>query len=274
MRAFGGFAATILSCLAACLPAAAQQPDVTGVWSGVLTTQDNPYWGIQDHLCFPGCPKSFHDTLSAQIADPANADASPDVLIGAAGAAMIAEREAISTPAGRSLIDETMQPANVELETYCEPYGFVREAANALPLRIREDAGNLVIDYEEFSQTRTIYMDGREPPADLSPSRLGWSSGRYEDGALIVETVAIAGDKLTSAYSPTIYWGGFADGATAVERYTVLDNPRRMTLELALTDPVTLGQPYVWTKTWLATPDVALVQDSCVDVPGQMEAAP
>ena len=55
----------------------------------------------------------------------------------------------------------------------------------------------------------------------------------------------------------------------AVERYVVRDNPRRLELTLTLTDPVTFTKPLVVTKTWLYTPDVELVQDTCNQQPGK-----
>jgi hypothetical protein len=42
-----------------------------------------------------------------------------------------------------------------------------------------------------------------------------------------------------------------------------------MNLELTIEDPVMLLEPYVMTKTWLYTPDLQLVQDSCEDLPAQ-----
>ncbi len=43
----------------------------------------------------------------------------------------------------------------------------------------------------------------------------------------------------------------------------------RLELTLTLQDPVTFTQPLVVTKTWLQTPDVELVQDTCFQQPGK-----
>lgn len=270
MRSAAALAAVSLAGCASA-PAAPDHPDFTGIWSGSITTTDNAYWGVEDYVCFPGCPKVFYDHLRAAAADPANADAPMNVLIPASFGVMAEDRAARSTPAGLALLDETMSTEDVDLASYCKPYGFVREALNALPMAIREEGGDLVFQYEEFNLSRTIHMDERALPADLPLAPLGHSVGRYEDGALVVETAAIAGDVFVGLLSPTVHWGGFADDATAVERYVVKDNPRRLIVELTITDPVTLKEPYVWTKTWLSTPDVALLEDSCEDVPGQPE---
>jgi hypothetical protein len=266
-----GAAVVIAAVLTACAttPAQPAHPDFTGTWSGWLTTQDDPSWRLEDYVCFPGCPKVLHDTLAGLLDDPANDDAPTDALMGQAMAAMVADRNARSTPQGLALIEQTSSVEDFDLASYCEPYGFVREVTNTLPMIIREEEGGLAIDYEEFNQSRTVHMDGRSPPAELAPSPLGWSAGRYEGDALVIDTVGLKADDLTGLASPTVHWGGYADGASAVERYVIKENPRRLVLELTLTDPVTLTEPYVWTKTWLSTPGVALLEDSCEDVPGQ-----
>lgn len=262
-------AATLLSSCAL-QSAEPAHPDFTGVWSGVLTTQSNPFWQLPDDLCFPGCPAVLYKHVATALQDAANNPPAVEKLLPPAVAAMIAERTALSTPAGLALIEATEKPGSVELSAYCHPYGFVREALNSLPLAIRKEKDRLVIQYEEFNLKRDIWMDGRSHPAGLKPTPLGHSIGRYEDGALVIDTVAIAADQLTGLQSVNIWWGGFADGTSAVERYRIEENPRRLIVELALTDPVTLKGPYVWTKTWLFTPDVELLQDSCEEVPGQL----
>jgi hypothetical protein len=62
---------------------------------------------------------------------------------------------------------------------------------------------------------------------------------------------------------------GHSGDMTAVERYAVRDNPRRLELTMTLTDPTMFTKPLVITKTWLATPDVELVQDTCSQQPGK-----
>jgi hypothetical protein len=93
---------------------------------------------------------------------------------------------------------------------------------------------------------------------------LGHSVGRVENSALIVETRRVTPDLISDSSQ-----AGHSGELTAVERYTVRDNPRRLELTLTLTDPVTFTKPLVITKTWLYTPDVELVQDTCSQQPGK-----
>jgi hypothetical protein len=111
---------------------------------------------------------------------------------------------------------------------------------------------------------RNIYLDGRPHPEHKTPTLLGYSVGRFEDGALIVETKSLTPDLISDNTQ-----AGHSGELTAVERYTVHDNPRRLELTLTLTDPVTFTKPLVVTKTWLYTPDVDLLQDTCSQQPGR-----
>ena len=266
-RAPGARASLLSVLLASCFGASAQTPDpiapFLGTWSGVFTTQDNEYWTFADIQCFVGCTKDFYDRLSALLADPKN-DATPAFGLSAqATAASDAVLDAMLTPLGKQVRAEN-KPENDPKFLNCQPYGFVREVTNPLPIRISRDGQHLLVRYEEWSLNRPIYLDARPHPTYATPSLLGHAVGRVENGALIVETKRVTPD-LISDNSMV----GHSGELTAVERYTVRDKPRRLELTLTLTDPVTFTKPLVITKTWLYTPDVDLVQDTCNQQPGK-----
>jgi hypothetical protein len=234
-----------------------------GTWSGVFTTQENEYWTAADLACFVGCPLDMYDHLSELLADPANDQVPVMALAGQADAAWLAEFLATLTPAGRQV-----QAANVPESDpkflNCQPYGFVREVTNPLPMQIVRDGENLVVRYEEWALLRPIYMDDRAHPEHRTRTLLGHSVGRVENGMLIVETERVTPDRISDASRI-----GHSGELKGVERYTLRDNPRRLELTLTLEDPVTFTKPLVVTKTWLYTPDVELVQDTCFQQPGK-----
>ena len=234
-----------------------------GTWSGVFTTQDHEYWTFADIQCFVGCPLDFYNNLTALLADPANDNRPAMALAGEAAAALAAESETTLTPLGRQ-VREANVPESDPKFLNCQPYGFVREVTNPLPMQISRDGEHLLIRYEEWSLLRPIYMDGRPHPEYRTPSLLGHSVGRVENGVLIVETARVTPDWVSDQSRV-----GHSGDLTAVERYTVRDNPRRLELTLTLTDPAMFTKPLVATKTWLYTPDVELVQDTCSQQPGK-----
>lgn len=234
-----------------------------GTWSGVFTTQSDEYWTFADIQCFLGCPLDYYNELSALLADPANDETPVMALAGRAGAAVAARFEQILTPLGKQVRDAN-KPEDDPKFVNCQPYGFVRQATNPLPLQIRRDGDHLVVRYEEWSLLRNIYLDGRAHPTHATPTLLGYSVGRVENGALVVETKNVTPDRISDESQ-----AGHSGDLTAVERYVVRDNPRRLELTLTLTDPAMFKEPLVITKTWLYTPDVELVQDTCAQQPGR-----
>ncbi|HEX7237105.1 MAG TPA: hypothetical protein VF405_09105 [Gammaproteobacteria bacterium] len=266
-RAVGSRVSLLGALLASCFGAAAQSADplapFLGTWSGVFTTQDNEYWTFADIQCFVGCPQDFYDQLSALLADPKN-DATPAFALSAqASAAANAALDAMLTPLGKQVRAEN-KPENDPKFLNCQPYGFVREVTNPLPIRISRDGKDLLVRYEEWSLNRPIYLDGRPHPKYKTPSLLGHSVAHVENGALVVETTRVTPDLISDNSQ-----AGHSGELTAVERYTVRDKPRRLELTLTLTDPVTFTKPLVITKTWLYTPDVEIVQDTCNQQPGK-----
>jgi hypothetical protein len=238
--------------------------DFTGVWSGALTTHEHEHWELEDlTACFVGCTPTARAYYASLIEDPAN-DARPvPELLSLATAFMREELAKKSLPEGIAI-----QTANTEATDdnfRCLPYGLARAAVNPLPIEIRRDGDNLTIAYERFNQSRTIYMDGRAPPANMTPTRLGHSVGRYAGDALVVETRGVE----AGVYFDFQSGGGHSAEAVFRERYVVAHDPRRLELEMTVTDRVTLLEPHVIHKTWLSTPEVQLVEDRCGDVPGQ-----
>ncbi len=232
-----------------------------GTWSGVFTTQDHEFWGLEDFVCFPGCTSAAYEHTISLLDDPAN-DAVPAGAILGMGMGYEAEyMRGILTPLGRQIQDANLPENDPKL--HCQPYGFIRQVMNPLPIVIRRLGDHLLFRYEEWSMLRTVFLDGRPHPEFMTPSLLGHAVGRVEDGVLIIETAGLVPDRFSDASQ-----AGYSGELTAVERYTVLDNPRRLELELTVEDPVTLTEPVVMTKTWLYTPDLELLADSCGDLPG------
>lgn len=107
----------------------------------------------------------------------------------------------------------------------------------------------VVFRYEKDDQTRTAWLDGREPPPNEHTWQ-GFSVGRYEDNALIVETTQFLFD-IT----------GFDDynGIPTSQLKKVTERYWREGTELRVTvtveDPLFLRQPASYTTRWLPAPE-------------------
>ena len=255
---------TRLTLIAALVPcAAAAQSGFEGVWSGAMTTPNHEHWKVEDVTnCWAGCPLVPYRQLAATLDDPANDDKTWEEINGGYFRHMREYLSGISTDAGMEILNRSNESNNPSI--FCHDYGYMRQSLNPLPLAITRNGDVLTIKYEEWNQSRTVYLDGRDFPATLEPSQFGYSIGHMEGNDLVIETRGIASD----IYNPFSGGGGYSDQVTGVERYSLNGNPPVLSVVMTLTDPVTLKEPYQFYKEWIATPDLELLVDSCEDVPG------
>lgn len=91
-----------------------------------------------------------------------------------------------------------------------------------------------------YNETRYIYTDGRAMPAeyDMWPTTWGTSVGHWEGDTLVIETRMVK--------DPSEFFHGappFSEEAVYAERIRI--DGERLLLEVTVTDPVTLSQPFV-----------------------------
>ena len=112
--------------------------------------------------------------------------------------------------------------------------------------------------YESRTIYRQVFTDGRPlPPADVQPTWMGYSVGRWEGDTFVVES------------------NGFDDrtwlttqGHQHSARMRLVERFRRVaadTLEVSLTidDPDTYTKPWKVNLSWSLVPDVDLIESIC-----------
>ncbi len=93
------------------------------------------------------------------------------------------------------------------------------------------------------STLRRIYLDGRQPPEYTDWYPMGFSSGRWQGGTLIVKTTHL---------QPTVReWMGdpISENTTVVERYSI-DEKGRLVGVLTIHDPDNYNEPMVKRARW------------------------
>ena len=137
---------------------AAAGPNLEGTWSGVMTTRDRDFWGVADWACFNGCTDKTVAVIQALVDDPANERIPVMGLIGRSWGMSREEMKSRLTPPALEIFEKVTDETDPTLN--CEPYGFAREVVNAPPIKFGKDGDSLTIEYEEWSQKRTLFMDG------------------------------------------------------------------------------------------------------------------
>jgi hypothetical protein len=143
-------------------------------------------------------------------------------------------------PWARALFADRVQHRR-EPYTRCKPSGGARQVATAYGtqlLEVPELRRLYILETGGAHSYRTIYMDGRPHPANLSPSYRGHSVGRWEGDTLVVDTVGFnEGAWIDNLGMPT------TEKLHMIERFTRIDfNQIRY--------EITIDDPGAYTATW------------------------
>jgi len=121
----------------------------------------------------------------------------------------------------------------------CLPLGFMQLHTHSQPRKIVKNVDDLVIMYEANSGLRDIFTDGRSLPTnDPQPWWYGYSVGKYEGDALVVETIGLRDDGWLD-----VQGAPFTSGAKITERFR---RPKYGRMEI----DVTIDDSKAYTKPW------------------------
>jgi hypothetical protein len=123
--------------------------------------------------------------------------------------------------------------------TSCRPGGISSMVMAMHTVAILHSPTEISLHFEEPRMTRRIRLDGKHP-ADLAPSYLGDSVGRWEGDTLVVETTGFNGQfEIDAAGLPT------SRQLRTVERFTKSADGTRLVRETEITDPEHYSRPFI-----------------------------
>ncbi|HWK41102.1 MAG TPA: hypothetical protein VNR60_04145 [Croceibacterium sp.] len=125
-----------------------------------------------------------------------------------------------------------------EAQIRCMPPGMPGILRQPYPIEFLFSPGRVTMLTETYSQARRIYTDGRALPDDPDFLFNGTSVGRWDGDTLVVDSVG---------FSPLIsYIAGVPHGEQMrIQERIWLEKPDVMRIELTITDPGVLTEPYV-----------------------------
>ena len=128
----------------------------------------------------------------------------------------------------------------------CEPAGMPRLMWYPHPYEFVDEGDRVLLRLEMYDLVRTIHMDQSAPPEGVTPSRLGYSIGRWEDDTLVVETTNIDWNFYDTRGTPQ------SDAAEVTERFTLSDDQSRIDYHITTVDPAVFTEPATISGHWLA----------------------
>jgi hypothetical protein len=140
----------------------------------------------------------------------------------------------------------------------CQPSTSPALQYDPYHMQVTQEKDRVIFTYEKDDQVRTVWLDGRKPKA-TDYSLQGFSTGKYENGALLVETTMFVFD--ITGFDD---YNGIPSSSQkkVTERYWKEGNELRMTLTLE--DPIFLRKPASYTTRWLpARPGIKMNPFDC-----------
>ncbi len=215
------------------------RPDLNGIWQAL----NNAHWDVEPRAAGPSVVRE----LGALLATPGG--------LGVVDGGELPYRpEALATRNENFANRLARDPA-----IKCYLPGVPRATYMPFPLQIVQSQDHVMILHEFAGAVRTVYMtDQMEAPAD---SWMGWSNGRWDGDALVVDTTGFNGmtwfDRAGNFHSHALH---------VVERFTAR-SPETLMYE------VTIDDPNVFTRPWTmrmplyrrVEPNVQLMEFRCVE---------
>lgn len=237
-----------------------------GIWSSPLTSAEDPTWTIADFFCVAACTAAARASATASLEDPANARRPTLELYEETVHANAREAVAHMTAAARTALPQPHEPTRSPRFS-CDPVGFAEQVVSPLPLEVGRHPGGFALRYEEFGATRVVALEGDARPHSTHHHPFGVSTGRLENGVLIIDTTGIPAGRLYDWFGG----GPHSDELRATERYSTSEDGDWLFLELRLEDPQTFSKPLVLLKRWRREPGARIARQLCDVMSGQLE---
>jgi hypothetical protein len=139
----------------------------------------------------------------------------------------------------------------------CIVGGVPRSDFVPYPFKILELPGMVVILYEAIHSYRQIFTDGRALPKDPSPAWFGYSVGRWEGDAFVVES---------AGFNDNVWLDNNGNPATEQLRVTerfVRKDFGHMDIEITVDDPKAYTRPWKVTQPLVYQADDELIEYIC-----------
>jgi hypothetical protein len=210
------------------------------------------------------------ESTCASAQGPASAGPTPDFSGVYVGSPHIVQPDVYPlTPNGKS-VQDVFDPLAVgpwaHDDCAVENFPALLWAGTVSNMQLIPQDGRIEIRYEHSGAIRTVQMDDVPPPNE-EHTALGFSRGRWDGGALVIETTRLTGGIIH------LDWGyPVSPDARIIERYS-RSTGRNLLLELVVEDPVNYTEPVTIQREWLWAPDETLRPWNCVSL-GPRDAEP
>jgi hypothetical protein len=140
-------------------------------------------------------------------------------------------------------------PVEDDPAIYCDPASPVRFWVNVNePFEIEREAGAVVVEHQFMDSRRVIHLNRTAPPPGTARSTMGYSTGRFDGTALVIETTHFVAGALEPRY-------GVMHSAELklTERLEVNDTTHELEITWTIDDPVVFKEPHTQKELFVRT---------------------
>jgi hypothetical protein len=168
--------------------------------------------------------------------------------------------EVVLTPWAAELFGQRLENRGMDSPpAHCKPTGVPLLNAMVLPYKIVQTPDLVVILYEENTVFRQIFLDGREPIEDPLLRWMGYSTGRWVDDELVVDTIGLTAESWLDLMGHP-----HTDSMHVIERFRRLDTGH-LEVETTIDDAGAYAQPVTYTVPATVMPDDDLLEYFCAE---------
>ena len=139
----------------------------------------------------------------------------------------------------------------------CTDWNMPRLMSNPLPIEFVDQGDRILMRFEEDDNERLIHMQAGADSATSDASLLGYSTGRWDGNALVVETTNLSPGNMDSRGTP------FSAQIHLLERFSPTADGSRLNYQLTITDPESFLEPFTVERYWIWRPEIAVGSYSC-----------
>jgi hypothetical protein len=169
------------------------------------------------------------------------------------------------TPEAAKLAAEfkSWDPKKDDPSLYCDLKGMpwmMLSRARTYPAEIYQTAERVDVFFELFDTSRSIRVNGKPAPKNISPSINGYSTATWDNDTLVIKTTALA-ERLYP--SPQLR----SEKAELTERWKMVKDPKEgdlIEIDFEIVDPVVYTRPVKGKQVFKrAAPDVVVASYNC-----------
>ncbi|HUA19094.1 MAG TPA: hypothetical protein VMB25_10145 [Bryobacteraceae bacterium] len=167
--------------------------------------------------------------------------------------------EPLRTAAAEAFRQRSRNFTNASPISHCLPEGMPIVEMAPAPYKLVQTPGVTFLLYERDTTFRQVYTDGRSLPDDPQPAWLGYSVGKWDGDALVVDTIGFNDRGWLDARGHT-----HSEALRLRERFHRLDFGH-MEVQLTIDDPQTYTRPFTVKLEQRLLPDTDLLESYCIE---------